>query len=242
MFVITGLIRKPSLARHLDHSRLAHRRQARLPSDPAALVPPLLAVVATAAARLQARNRVWVAFLPSLWREEPFPSTDLDALFLLLTDDSYSPHLSLSPVPSILDLPSLVEDSAVSPSTDAEAIASANENSSSSSSSSATSSPAGSLRNRSSNGNGGPKKSSSSTDLKASAASKKQRVEQLRATESGGTASSPHHHGAPSSDVPQEHKDADVLTKVVAYVGIGWLASTGTPWCFEQLGWSVAIA
>ncbi|KWU42431.1 hypothetical protein RHOSPDRAFT_36041 [Rhodotorula sp. JG-1b] len=157
--------------------------------------------------------------------------------------DSYSPHLSLSPVPSILDLPSLVEDSAVSPSTDAEAVASASENSSlSSSSSSAVSSPAGSLRNRSSNGNGGPKKSSSSTDLKASAATKKQRVEQLRATESGGTASSPHHHGAPSSDVPQEHKDADVLTKVVAYVGIGWLASTGTPWCFEQLGWSVAIA
>lgn len=72
---------------------------------------------------------------------------------------------------------------------------------------------------------------------------KKQRVEQLRATESGGTASSPHHHhGDPScSDLPQEHKDADVLTKVVAYVGIGWLASTGTPWCFEQLGWSVAV-
>lgn len=68
---------------------------------------------------------------------------------------------------------------------------------------------------------------------------KKLRVEQLRATESGGTASAPHQHGAPASDVTQEHKDADVLTKVVTYVGIGWFASTGTPWCFEQLGWSV---
>ncbi|GAA5874093.1 hypothetical protein JCM3774_001603 [Rhodotorula dairenensis] len=172
--------------------------------------------------------------------------------------ESYSPHLSLSPVPSILDLPSLVEDSAVSPSTDAEAVASslAAKPASAAAAASASSKAASLLRNRSSNG---PKRSgsgsSSSEDPPPNKAppSKKitsVRLEQLRSAgeTGGGTASSPHHHhhhhhhdedGGDSSLPTPEHKDADVLTKVVAYVGIGWLASTGTPWCFEQLGWSV---
>ncbi|GAA5988001.1 hypothetical protein JCM10908_002022 [Rhodotorula pacifica] len=147
--------------------------------------------------------------------------------------DSYSPHLSLSPVPSILDLPSLVEDSAVSPSTDAEAVASSASDTSSSSS-------IKSLRSRSAKKPSGG--TGASNQVQVQAQTKKQRIEQLRATETGGTASSPHHHGNDSSsNLSAEHKDADVLTKVVAYVGIGWLASVGIPWGFEQLGLSVHV-
>ncbi|GAA5987492.1 hypothetical protein JCM11641_003847 [Rhodosporidiobolus odoratus] len=115
-------------------------------------------------------------------------------LTILRTDDTYPPEDHLDPVPSLLDLPSLVDDSAVSPAA---------------SSSSPNLAPPSALRHRL------PRPPST-----ASSASTKQ--SQTR----------------PLSD-PPEHIDADVLTKVVVYSGIGWLATIGLPRVFEVTGLSV---
>lgn len=64
---------------------------------------------------------------------------------------------------------------------------------------------------------------------------------------SSGSASSPHRPpaGANAStdqgeeDSAKSHKDADVLTKVTVYMGIGWIATIGLPWLFGRAGLSV---
>jgi len=43
-------------------------------------------------------------------------------------------------------------------------------------------------------------------------------------------------------DSVKKHYDADVLTKVIVYAGIGWLASEFIPVIFELLGWGVLPA
>ncbi|GAA6055285.1 hypothetical protein JCM3770_004819 [Rhodotorula araucariae] len=126
--------------------------------------------------------------------------------------DAYPANEHLNPVPSILDLPSLVDDSAVSSS------ASASLAPPSSSSASAAS---GGLRQR---------PALAAPALGAAAA-----------CPSGGSASSPHRAGGGTGGGGGEagHKDADVLTKVVVYLGIGWLATIALPWAFGAARLSV---
>ncbi|GAA6043883.1 hypothetical protein JCM8097_004283 [Rhodosporidiobolus ruineniae] len=115
--------------------------------------------------------------------------------------DKYPPEAKLDPVPSILDLPSLVDDSAVSPS--------------SVSSASLLPSSSNSLRSRAATAAAPPAQVPlSKPDVKTVA------------------------HLERAADLP-EHKDADVLTKVVVYAGIGWIATIGLPWLFERVGLSV---
>ncbi|GAA6020130.1 hypothetical protein JCM8202_005003, partial [Rhodotorula sphaerocarpa] len=172
--------------------------------------------------------------------------------------DSYSPQESLSPVPSILDLPSLVEDSAVSPSIDRAAEAGSYLD--------VGKAPAGngSLRNRANGAKGAAagtgkkgapqdahdsgfsRRNSSGSSSSSSASSgslpaaQPPKVRPPRASETAGTASAPHRaHRDGHGDESHEHKDADVLTKVITYVGIGYFASTGSQYVFQLLGWSV---
>ncbi|BGP48794.1 Long-chain base-1-phosphate phosphatase [Rhodotorula kratochvilovae] len=111
--------------------------------------------------------------------------------------EAYPPEEHLNAVPSILDLPSLVDDSAVS------------------SSASASLTPPG-LRQR-------PSTSSLAPPAHTSA----------------GSASSPHRPSDGGGAGGDAHKDADVLTKVVVYLGIGWIATIALPWAFARAGWSV---
>ncbi|GAA6018018.1 hypothetical protein JCM10207_002742 [Rhodosporidiobolus poonsookiae] len=127
--------------------------------------------------------------------------------------ESYPPEAKLDPVPSILDLPSLVDDSHVS---------------SSATSSSLLPSASERLRARTA--------ASSAFTASTSAAS----------SPGGSAPPSPRLPLALSKPSPQsaahleeEHKDADVLTKVIVYAGIGWIATIALPSLFERAGLSV---
>ncbi|BGP32684.1 Long-chain base-1-phosphate phosphatase [Rhodotorula toruloides] len=127
--------------------------------------------------------------------------------------EAYPPTISLDPVPSILDLPSLVDEAEVSPSLSRGATSSL--------SSSLTNGK--DLRNRSSLAPPAP------GSLEAPPLHK-----------AGGTAAVPHRSSLSTGAAEESgHLDADVLTKVMVYSGIGWLASAGIPGAFELYGWSV---
>ncbi|BGP25213.1 Long-chain base-1-phosphate phosphatase [Rhodotorula toruloides] len=125
--------------------------------------------------------------------------------------EAYPPTTSLDPVPSILDLPSLVDEAEVSPSLSR----------GTASSLSSSLSHGKDLRNRSS--------------LAAPSA-----LEAPPLHKTGGTAAAPHRSSLSTGSAEESgHLDADVLTKVVVYSGIGWLAAAGIPGAFEMYGWSV---
>ncbi|BGP16829.1 hypothetical protein JCM10213_004676 [Rhodosporidiobolus nylandii] len=116
--------------------------------------------------------------------------------------DVYPEEPKLDPVPSILDLPALVEDAAVS---------------SAATSSSSLAPP-----------------STSSRRARPTVADRKPPI-----SPTSGSASSAPHHTHSSANGGEEHKDVDVLTKVVVYAGIGWIATIALPSLFETLGVSV---
>ncbi|GAA5899050.1 hypothetical protein JCM8208_002986 [Rhodotorula glutinis] len=129
--------------------------------------------------------------------------------------DAYPANEHLNPVPSILDLPSLVDDSAVSASASASLRAS-------------TRLKVGpNLRQRALAASLTPPESPTT-------ASPPPHI-------SSGSASSPHRQSgdSPGAKPGEEHKDADVLTKVIVYMGIGWIATIGLPWAFARAGLSV---
>ncbi|GAA5929291.1 phosphatase PAP2 family protein [Sporobolomyces koalae] len=128
---------------------------------------------------------------------------------------SYPKQTSLNAVPSILDLPRLAEDAEVS---------------NTSTAISSTSSSSTSMRNR-------PQRSPASEKTPVL---------------NDGTASLPHLRSRPvdreqglangqvsGPTEPPIHLDADVLTKVIVYAGIGWIATVTLPWFFGGLGLSV---
>ncbi|GAA5898390.1 phosphatase PAP2 family protein [Sporobolomyces salmoneus] len=142
---------------------------------------------------------------------------------------SYPEQKSLNAVPSILDLPSLAEDAEISiPS------------SSSTSTSLAPGTHSTQLHQRA----GGPQTRQSSTDSQTStnspstptfvvnngsAALPHLRVTSITTTEDTKT-------GGTETPV---HLDADVLTKIIVYAGIGLIATVTLPWMFGGLGLSV---
>ncbi|GAA5963990.1 hypothetical protein JCM21900_005859 [Sporobolomyces salmonicolor] len=155
--------------------------------------------------------------LPPLFRFFA-PIISLPRRFYVAATDygAYPRETSLHAVPSILDLPSLVEDSEVA---------------ASSSSSAAILGPSpdsSTLRNRSSLA---PTSSLDSPSLSGTtlAANGKTDPEPR----------SPSSTAAAATAEGQLHLDADVLTKVVVYAGIGWMATVTLPWLFEQVGLSV---
>jgi len=140
---------------------------------------------------------------------------------LALADDAYPANEHLNPVPSILDLPSLVDDSAVSASASASLRASSR----------LKAGPSLNLRQRALAASLTPPESPTSAT-----------APQLPPPHiSSGSASSPHRQSAdgPGAKPGEEHKDADVLTKVTVYMGIGWIATIGLPWAFARAGLSV---
>ncbi|GAA5851735.1 hypothetical protein JCM8547_001190 [Rhodosporidiobolus lusitaniae] len=132
--------------------------------------------------------------------------------------DFYPPEEHLNPVPSVLDLPSLVDDSAVSPAAAA---------------SSSPSSRGGllntALRNR--------------TAASSSSSSSSSSTPYASPSLSPDLSKTPSKPSSPSSTKPPpaavEHKDVDVLTKAIVYAGIGWIATIALPWSFERAGLSV---
>ncbi|GAA5883597.1 hypothetical protein JCM16303_004906 [Sporobolomyces ruberrimus] len=151
---------------------------------------------------------------------------------------SYPEQKSLNPVPSILDLPSLAEDAHLSTPSSTSALSS--------------SSVSHLRRNRPQT-----KLSSSSTDSTVSSSSTPEN--ELNTSEKSkllvqddGSASLPHKRGmnplsraeaggnggAGGAETPI-HLDADVLTKIVVYAGIGWMATVTLPWFFGGIGLSV---
>ncbi|GAA5897752.1 hypothetical protein JCM6882_000086 [Rhodosporidiobolus microsporus] len=149
--------------------------------------------------------------------------------------DKYPEEPHLDPVPSILDLPSLAEDAALS---------SAAARSSSSSSSSASSSrlqnasgPSSSLRSRPF---ASASASAASSPLSTAPSSPDPSLLPPSKPDAKTTAHL-HHLAQSESDGkgPAQRVDVDVLTKVVVYAGIGWIASIGLPEAFERVGLSV---
>ncbi|GAA5992388.1 hypothetical protein JCM5350_005717 [Sporobolomyces pararoseus] len=143
---------------------------------------------------------------------------------------SYPEQKSLNPVPSILDLPSLAEDAELS-------------HSSPSSSSATSNLSVNQMRNRSTQSR------QSSTDSQNSVNSPSSNSKPPAPVINDGTASLPHLRSptvsgettattANGNETPI-HLDADVLTKIVVYGGIGWMATVTLPWLFGGLGLSV---
>ncbi|CEQ41375.1 SPOSA6832_03076 [Sporobolomyces salmonicolor] len=151
---------------------------------------------------------------------EPFLSRSSSCEFVLtaldFADGAYPRETSLHAVPSILDLPSLVEDSEVATS------------SSSSAAILAPSPDSSTLRNRSSFA---PTSSLDSPSLSGTTLSANGKTDP--------EPRSPSSTAAAATAERQLHLDADVLTKVVVYAGIGWMATVTLPWLFEQVGLSV---
>ncbi|KAK4057318.1 Long-chain base-1-phosphate phosphatase [Microbotryomycetes sp. JL221] len=44
-----------------------------------------------------------------------------------------------------------------------------------------------------------------------------------------------------SQDGEAIRRDADVLTRVICYLGVGWITTIGIPWAFEKMGLSIQI-
>lgn len=134
---------------------------------------------------------------------------------LFVTDESYTPE-RLHPVPSILDLGGM--DHFKSPPASTTSTGSSNSTSS--------------LRNRSNTST--PVSNISDDKLEKSSISKeaesREREEQIGVTTE--------EEGESEKRI---RRDADVLTKVFVYAGIGWIATIGIPRGLEMLGLSVSI-
>jgi hypothetical protein len=164
----------------------------------------------------------------------PYSRTILTETIHTLVDGSYPEQKSLNPVPSILDLPSLAEDAELSRS---------------SPSALSTHPSLVNLRNRSTTSRQSSTDSQTSTN--SSSFDKTLTLPPQKQVVNDGTASLPHLRTTTNSDGEPSttgsatgtetpvHLDADVLTKIVVYAGIGLIATVTLPWLFGGMGLSV---
>ncbi|GAA5845553.1 hypothetical protein JCM11251_002091 [Rhodosporidiobolus azoricus] len=140
--------------------------------------------------------------------------------------DKYPKEDQLQPIPSILDLPSLAEDAHLS---------SAAQSSSSSRSSCSSRKPSSGSYLRTRSAISSPTSPLSTAPSTAPSSPDLSPLPPLTSSKTNSDARTL----ARSAAGQAQYVDVDVLTKVVVYAGIGWIATIGLPEVFERVGWSV---